>query len=153
MKKTTLILATVAALAAAAAAPAEARGFHRGTGAGLAAAGGAKRSHIFSGKERTGRVKVLGVDVACNAFHFRQWSFQRTLGGLFGLPVISQPNVGILGLGTIEKRPVVIDDAIAIRSMCYITLSYDHRVVDGAIAHQFLHKVKDTLENWSESVL
>ncbi len=74
-------------------------------------------------------------------------------GGLFGLPVISQPNVGILGLGAIEKRPVVIDDAIAIRSMCYVTLSYDHRVVDGAIAHQFLHKVKETLENWSEPVL
>ena len=74
-------------------------------------------------------------------------------GGLFGLPVISQPNVGILGLGAIEKRPVVINDSIAIRSMCYVTLSYDHRVVDGAIAHQFLHKVKDTLENWSESVL
>ena len=74
-------------------------------------------------------------------------------GGLFGLPVISQPNVGILGLGAIEKRPVVIDDAIAIRSMCYVTLSYDHRVVDGAIAHQFLHKVKETLENWSEPLL
>jgi pyruvate dehydrogenase E2 component (dihydrolipoamide acetyltransferase) len=74
-------------------------------------------------------------------------------GGLFGLPVISQPNVGILGLGMIEKRPVVINDSIAIRSMCYVTLSYDHRVVDGAIAHQFLHKVKDTLENWSEPVL
>jgi 2-oxoglutarate dehydrogenase E2 component (dihydrolipoamide succinyltransferase) len=74
-------------------------------------------------------------------------------GGLFGLPVISQPNVGILGLGAIEKRPVVINDSIAIRSMCYVTLSYDHRVVDGAVAHQFLHKVKDTLENWSESVL
>jgi pyruvate dehydrogenase E2 component (dihydrolipoyllysine-residue acetyltransferase) len=74
-------------------------------------------------------------------------------GGLFGLPVISQPNVGILGLGAIEKRPVVIEDAIAIRSMCYVTLSYDHRVVDGAIAHQFLHKVKDTLENWSEPIL
>src|SRR5216683_2078795 len=74
-------------------------------------------------------------------------------GGLFGLPVISQPNVGILGLGAIEKRPVVVDDAIAIRSMCYVTLSYDHRVVDGAIAHQFLHKVKETLENWSEPVL
>ena len=71
-------------------------------------------------------------------------------GGLFGLPVISQPNVGILGLGAIEKRPVVINDSIAIRSMCYVTLSYDHRVVDGAIAHQFLHKVKETLENWSE---
>src|SRR5712664_3242587 len=67
-------------------------------------------------------------------------------GGLFGLPVISQPNVGILGLGAIEKRPVVINDSIAIRSMCYVTLSYDHRVVDGAIAHQFLHKVKETLE-------
>jgi pyruvate dehydrogenase E2 component (dihydrolipoamide acetyltransferase) len=74
-------------------------------------------------------------------------------GGLFGLPVISQPNVGILGLGMIEKRPVVINDSIAIRSMCYVTLSYDHRVVDGAIAHQFLHKVKETLENWSEPVL
>ena len=74
-------------------------------------------------------------------------------GGLFGLPVISQPNVGILGLGAIEKRPVVINDSIAIRSMCYVTLSYDHRVVDGAIAHQLLHKVKETLENWSEPIL
>ena len=74
-------------------------------------------------------------------------------GGLFGLPVINQPNVGILGLGAIEKRPVVINDSIAIRSMCYVTLSYDHRVVDGATAHQFLHKVKETLENWSEPVL
>jgi 2-oxoglutarate dehydrogenase E2 component (dihydrolipoamide succinyltransferase) len=74
-------------------------------------------------------------------------------GGLFGLPVINQPNVGILGLGMIEKRPVVINDSIAIRSMCYISLSYDHRVVDGAVAHQFLHKVKETLENWSEPVV
>jgi pyruvate dehydrogenase E2 component (dihydrolipoamide acetyltransferase) len=74
-------------------------------------------------------------------------------GGLFGLPVISQPNVGILGLGAIEKRPVVVDDAIAIRSMCYVTLSYDHRVVDGAIAHQFLHKVKETLQDWSEPLV
>jgi pyruvate dehydrogenase E2 component (dihydrolipoamide acetyltransferase) len=74
-------------------------------------------------------------------------------GGLFGLPVISQPNVGILGLGMIEKRPVVINDSIAIRSMCYVTLSYDHRVVDGAVAHRFLHTVKETLENWSEPVL
>ena len=74
-------------------------------------------------------------------------------GGLFGLPIISQPNVAILGLGAIEKRPVVINDSIAIRSMCYVTLSYDHRVVDGAIAHQFLHKVKETLENWAELVM
>jgi pyruvate dehydrogenase E2 component (dihydrolipoyllysine-residue acetyltransferase) len=74
-------------------------------------------------------------------------------GGLFGLPVISQPNVAILGLGAIEKRPVVVDDAIAIRSMVYLTLSYDHRVVDGAVAHQFMGRIKHTLENWSESVL
>ena len=74
-------------------------------------------------------------------------------GGLMGLPVISQPNVAILGLGTIQKRPVVINDAIAIRSMVYLTLSYDHRVVDGAIAHQFMHKVKTALENWNENVL
>src|ERR1700691_3743633 len=74
-------------------------------------------------------------------------------GGLFGLPVINQPNVAILGLGTIEKRPVVIDYAIAIRSMVYLTLSYDHRVVDGAVAHQFMAKLKHTLENWTESIL
>lgn len=74
-------------------------------------------------------------------------------GGLFGLPVINQPNVAILGVGAIEKRPVVINDAIAIRSMVYLTLSYDHRVVDGATAHQFMGKVKHTLENWSEAIL
>jgi pyruvate dehydrogenase E2 component (dihydrolipoamide acetyltransferase) len=74
-------------------------------------------------------------------------------GGLFGLPVINQPNVAILGLGTIEKRPVVIDDAIAIRSMVYLTLSYDHRIVDGAVAHQFMSHVKRTLQNWTEPLL
>ena len=73
-------------------------------------------------------------------------------GGLFGLPVINQPNVAILGLGTIEKRPVVVDDAIAIRSMVYLTLSYDHRCVDGAVAHQFMGHIKHTLENWTESL-
>jgi len=74
-------------------------------------------------------------------------------GGLFGLPVINQPNVAILGLGAIEKRPVVIDDAIAIRSMVYLTLSYDHRVVDGAVSHQFMAHIKHTIENWTESIL
>jgi 2-oxoglutarate dehydrogenase E2 component (dihydrolipoamide succinyltransferase) len=74
-------------------------------------------------------------------------------GGLFGLPVINQPNVAILGIGAIEKRPVVVDDAIAIRSMIYLSLSYDHRAVDGAVAHQFMGKIKHTLENWTESIL
>jgi pyruvate dehydrogenase E2 component (dihydrolipoamide acetyltransferase) len=74
-------------------------------------------------------------------------------GGLMGLPVINQPNVAILGIGAIQKRPMVVDDAIAIRSMVYLTLSYDHRVVDGAIAHQFVGKVKGYLESWSEDIL
>jgi pyruvate dehydrogenase E2 component (dihydrolipoamide acetyltransferase) len=74
-------------------------------------------------------------------------------GGLMGLPVINQPNVAILGIGAIQKRPMVIDDAIAVRSMVYLTLSYDHRVVDGAVAHQFVGKVKAYLEGWSEDVL
>lgn len=74
-------------------------------------------------------------------------------GGLMGLPVINQPNVAILGIGSVQKRPVVIDDAIAIRSMVYLTLSYDHRIVDGATAHQFMGKVKKLLEEWNEPVL
>ena len=73
-------------------------------------------------------------------------------GGLMGLPVINQPNVAILGIGAIQKRPMVIDDAIAVRSMVYLTLSYDHRVVDGAIAHQFVGKVKSYLEAWNEEI-
>src|ERR1700735_2478777 len=74
-------------------------------------------------------------------------------GGLMGLPVINQPNVAILGIGAIQKRPMVIEDAIAVRSMVYLTLSYDHRVVDGAIAHQFVGKVKSYLEAWNEEIL
>lgn len=74
-------------------------------------------------------------------------------GGLMGLPVINQPNVAILGVGAIQKRAVVIDDAIAIRSMVYLTLSYDHRVVDGATAHQFMGKLKSVLEEWSEPLV
>jgi 2-oxoglutarate dehydrogenase E2 component (dihydrolipoamide succinyltransferase) len=76
-----------------------------------------------------------------------------TFGGLMGLPIINQPNVAILGIGAIQKRPVVIDDAIAIRSMVYLTLSYDHRVVDGAMAHQFMRRVKERLETWTEDVI
>jgi 2-oxoglutarate dehydrogenase E2 component (dihydrolipoamide succinyltransferase) len=76
-----------------------------------------------------------------------------SVGGLMGLAVINQPNVAILAIGGIAKRAVVIDDAIAIRSMVYLTLSYDHRAVDGAIAHQFMGKVKSSLEKWDEEIL
>jgi pyruvate dehydrogenase E2 component (dihydrolipoyllysine-residue acetyltransferase) len=74
-------------------------------------------------------------------------------GGLFGLPIINQPQVAILGVGGIEKRPVVIDDAIAIRQRMYMSMSYDHRVVDGAVADQFLAMVKKVLQEFDESLL
>ena len=100
--------------------------------------------------ERARAKKLKPEEVAESTFSITN---PGVFGGLFGLPIINQPNVAILGLGTIEKRPVVVDDAIAIRSMVYLTLSYDHRVVDGATAHQFMGKLKHTLENWSESIL
>ncbi len=71
-------------------------------------------------------------------------------GGLFGLPVINQPQVAILGIGGIHKTPVVVDDAIAIRSIVHLTLSFDHRVIDGAVADQFLASVVETLEKWNQ---
>ena len=74
-------------------------------------------------------------------------------GALFGTPIISQPQVAILGVGHIHKTPVVIDDAIAIRSVVYLSLGYDHRVVDGVLADQFMAHVKKTLESWEEPIL
>jgi 2-oxoglutarate dehydrogenase E2 component (dihydrolipoamide succinyltransferase) len=74
-----------------------------------------------------------------------------TFGALFGMPIINQPQVAILGVGNIEKRPVVIDDAIAIRPMGYLSLGYDHRIIDGAVADEFMSHVKHTLENWDIS--
>ena len=69
-------------------------------------------------------------------------------GALFGMPIINQPQVAILGVGNIEKRPVVIDDAIGIRPMGYLTLGYDHRLIDGAVADEYMSHVKRALENW-----
>lgn len=74
-------------------------------------------------------------------------------GSLLGTPIINQPQVAILGVGTIEKRTVVRNDAIAIRPMVYLSLSFDHRVIDGAVADQFVAKIKTVLENWAEAVL
>ena len=70
-------------------------------------------------------------------------------GSLFAFPVINQPQCGILGVGAMQKRVVVIDDAIAIRPMVYLSFVFDHRILDGASADWFLAKVKETLENWS----
>jgi len=80
-------------------------------------------------------------------------------GSLVGTPIINQPQAGILGIGAIVKRPVVrsnasllpsADDALVIRPMCYLSLSFDHRILDGAKADEFLTRVKETLENWKD---
>lgn len=76
-----------------------------------------------------------------------------TFGSVFATPIINQPQVAILGVGTIEKVPVVIDDAIGIRSQCFLALTFDHRLIDGALGDQFTGKVKAVLENWSEDIL
>jgi pyruvate dehydrogenase E2 component (dihydrolipoamide acetyltransferase) len=73
-------------------------------------------------------------------------------GALFGMPIINQPQAAILGVGAIEKRPVVIEDAIAIRPVGHITLGYDHRIVDGADAGRFLAHVKETLEQFDPAL-
>jgi len=76
-----------------------------------------------------------------------------SFGSLVGTPVINQPQVAIMGVGTVDKTPVVVDDAIAIRSICHLSLSFDHRLIDGALADQFMSKVKEVLQAWSEEVL
>jgi len=78
-------------------------------------------------------------------------------GAVFGLPIINQPNSAIMGVGGLTKSPVVVtdddgNDSIAIRSLVHLTLGYDHRLIDGAVADQFMAQVKKTLENWSEEV-
>jgi pyruvate dehydrogenase E2 component (dihydrolipoamide acetyltransferase) len=78
-------------------------------------------------------------------------------GAVFGLPIINQPNSAIMGVGGITKQPLVItdkegNDSIAIRSVVHLTLGYDHRLIDGAVADQFMALVKKTLETWGEEV-
>jgi 2-oxoglutarate dehydrogenase E2 component (dihydrolipoamide succinyltransferase) len=77
-----------------------------------------------------------------------------SFGSIFATPVINQPQVAILGVGAVEKVPVVVEgDAIAIRSVAHLALTFDHRLIDGALADQFCQRAKQVLENWSEAVL
>jgi 2-oxoglutarate dehydrogenase E2 component (dihydrolipoamide succinyltransferase) len=74
------------------------------------------------------------------------------------MPIINQPQVAIMGIGGITKKPVVLtdkdgNDSIAIRSMMHMSIGYDHRIIDGAIADQFMAEVKKFLENWNEELL
>jgi 2-oxoglutarate dehydrogenase E2 component (dihydrolipoamide succinyltransferase) len=89
--------------------------------------------------------KLVPDDVAGGTFTVTN---PGVFGTIIGTPIINQPQVAILCLGAIKKRPVVIDDMIAIRQMCYLTLSYDHRIVDGSLGGQFLAFIRDYLENW-----
>jgi len=104
--------------------------------------------------ERARTKKLLPADVEGATFTITN---PGQFGAVFGLPIINQPNAAILGVGGITKQPMVVTDkegadSIAIRSVVHLTLGYDHRIIDGAVADQFMAVVKKTLENWSEEV-
>ncbi len=104
--------------------------------------------------ERARTKKLMPADVEGATFTITN---PGQFGAVFGLPIINQPNAAIMGVGGIAKQPMVItdkdgSDSIAIRSVVHLTLGYDHRIIDGALADQFMVVVKKTLENWSEEV-
>jgi pyruvate dehydrogenase E2 component (dihydrolipoamide acetyltransferase) len=104
--------------------------------------------------ERSRTKKLMPTDVEGATFTITN---PGQFGAVFGLPIINQPNVAIMGVGGITKQPMVITDkegadSIAIRSVVHLTLGYDHRIIDGAVADQIMARVKKTLENWSEEV-
>jgi 2-oxoglutarate dehydrogenase E2 component (dihydrolipoamide succinyltransferase) len=76
-----------------------------------------------------------------------------SFGSVFATPVINQPQVAILGVGAVEKVPAIVDDMIAIRSQAFLALTFDHRLIDGALADQFTGRVKAILESWSEEIV
>jgi 2-oxoisovalerate dehydrogenase E2 component (dihydrolipoyl transacylase) len=94
--------------------------------------------------------KLQAADVQGGTFSITNHGIS---GSLFATPVINQPQCGILGVGAIQKRVVVVDaggsDTIAIRPMMYLSLTFDHRILDGASADGFLAKIVEVLENWA----
>ncbi len=104
--------------------------------------------------ERARNKKLMPTDVEGSTFTITN---PGQFGAVFGLPIINQPNSAIMGVGGITKQPMVItdkdgNDSIAIRSVVHLTLGYDHRFIDGAVADQFMALVKKTMEGWSEDV-
>jgi pyruvate dehydrogenase E2 component (dihydrolipoamide acetyltransferase) len=104
--------------------------------------------------ERARSKKLMPADVEGSTFTVTN---PGQFGAVFGLPIINQPNAAIMGVGGITKQPMVITDkdgadSIAIRSVVHLTLGYDHRIIDGAVADQFMALVKKTLESWSEEI-
>jgi 2-oxoglutarate dehydrogenase E2 component (dihydrolipoamide succinyltransferase) len=104
--------------------------------------------------ERARSKKLMPADVEGSTFTITN---PGQFGAVFGLPIINQPNSAIMGVGGITKQPMVVTDkdgtdSIAIRSVVHLTLGYDHRLIDGAVADQFMALVKKSLEGWSEDV-
>lgn len=100
--------------------------------------------------ERSRDKKLKPDEVSQGTFSISNYG---SYGSLFATPAINQPQSAILGLGAIHKAPVVVGDAIGIRSICLATLTFDHRIVDGALADQFMTHLKGVIENWTEPIL
>jgi 2-oxoglutarate dehydrogenase E2 component (dihydrolipoamide succinyltransferase) len=98
---------------------------------------------------RTRTKKLSPDDIQGGTFTISNYG---VFGTMIGTPIINQPQVAILGTGAIKKRVVVIDDAIAIRSIAYFTMSFDHRIVDGALGGMFLEEVVQNLQNFDMTV-
>ncbi len=102
---------------------------------------------IYDLARRARTKRLTGEDTLGSTFSITNYG---VFGNLMGTPIINQPNVAILGVGAVKKRPVVINDAIAIRQMGFLTLSFDHRLVDGALGGQFLERIVYYLENFDD---
>ena len=98
--------------------------------------------------------KLVPDDIVDGTFSITNYG---VFGSLFGTPIINQPEVGILGVGAVTKKPVVVEndgvESIAIKPMMYLSLSHDHRLVDGMLGGKFLKSVKDTLENFDTTII
>lgn len=108
----------------------------------------ARELESLAGKARS--KKLAPDDVKGGTFSISNFG---GFGTIIGQPIINQPQVAIMGIGAMVKKPVVINDAIAIRTTCHVVLSFDHRVIDGSDSGKFLSTVKNTLENWSMPVV
>lgn len=99
---------------------------------------------------RTRSKRLMPADIEGGTFTITNYG---VFGTMVGIPIINQPQLAILGIGAVKKRPVVINDAIAIRSIAYFTLSFDHRIIDGALGGSFLETVVKLLENFDEQAV
>jgi 2-oxoglutarate dehydrogenase E2 component (dihydrolipoamide succinyltransferase) len=102
----------------------------------------------LAGRARSKQLKP--DDIAGGTFSITNFG---SFGSVFATPVINQPQVAILGVGAVEKVPAIVDDMIAIRSQAFLALTFDHRLIDGALADQFTGRVKKILEGWTEEIV